>query len=1020
MPVEVFGIKEGLSQGLVSGILQDKEGFLWFSTKDGLNRYDGYQIKVFRHDNKDPFSLPDNYITEIIEDDKGRIWIGTFSKGLCVYNKRHNRFYKVQLPKEAQGVNALVQRLKYRNGILYVTRNNLILYDISQVNDIDIEHNNLQKTPILCNYNEFVYKNNSGILGDAVNFENYFWLTNPNEFWLADKDSFYHFRVRSGTTAKLIKSYSSSFLHMESSLPFYSLFSGAHSEREIIIFSKSNLVVFDFIDNQFKFEYTNDIDQELNRPMLISDNLFLCLGKKSGFLFNPKTYEINEYRDERNLLNSSKVTGNTYLRDRNEVLWIGTSGHGVYKVDHRKSRFKNFKPNHFYYFKQNNKGELLGENILMHSPVLIDIKNNLSEPLFDSKLWKTDWELIDFICDREGIYYLLFFDRTENKYKIMSFAIATNKINIKKIDYILSGEWNSLLMDRNDHLWLHYITSEAKPILKFIDKNTLQPTATYFFPAEKETRNYPFISSFLMDQNNVWWFATIQGLYSFNIATNEWHHWQHRTGDSTSISENILFDLCADPREPNHYLWLGTNGEGLNKFDLNTKTCTQFTIKDGLPNQVIYSIERDEEGNLWMGTNNGISCLHTKTNTFKNYTVDDGLPGNEFNRYSSMRLTQDKLLFSGVEGVTIFNPKEICTKGRSPSIVLTGLSILNKPFDFRSDTTIMKAPITYASSITLPPDKRMFSISFSGLEYSTPAAKKYRYYLKGFDKTWIEAGQKNEATYNNLSPGTYTFHVIGAGVDDVWNNEGSSIKIIVLPAWWQTWWFRFFVLISLLSIMYALYKYRLNQAIKLLTIRNRIAGDLHDEIGSTLSSISMSSSVIQEKLQNTTPEIKSLLALIGQNTTTMIESLSDIVWTINTKNETFENVIQRMRAFGAEILELKGITFELHVQEGCELLSLSMPQRKNLYLIFKEAINNAAKYAECKLIRVDIAYIKRKKIQLSIHDDGKGFDATKDTSERLGGNGIVNMKKRTLELHGELTINSNPQQGTSIVLQIPV
>lgn len=222
--------------------------------------------------------------------------------------------------------------------------------------------------------------------------------------------------------------------------------------------------------------------------------------------------------------------------------------------------------------------------------------------------------------------------------------------------------------------------------------------------------------------------------------------------------------------------------------------------------------------------------------------------------------------------------------------------------------------------------------------------------------------------------------------------------------------------------IYVLYKYRVRQVMKLQAIRNRIASDLHDEIGSTLSSISLSSTIIQNKLNGNDTEVKKLLEQVSSNTDNMMEALSDIVWAINTRNDRFDNIVNRMRAFAIELLEPSGITAHFDVKENVHDVNLNMEQRKNVYLIFKEAINNIAKYAGCKNVWVTINKEGSKTFVMNIKDDGKGFEmALPGTEEKnLSGNGIRNMKKRANELGGEMTIDAARGQGASLQLKFTI
>lgn len=574
----------------------------------------------------------------------------------------------------------------------------------------------------------------------------------------------------------------------------------------------------------------------------------------------------------------------------------------------------------------------------------------------------------------------------------------------------------------------------GRPQLIKWNANKFAKDTTFTIPALTHKIFGYFISAYLLDENKVFWFATTQGLYAFNPSAADtskiWKRYGNIPNDPSSLTYDYLLAIVADPYQPEKYLWLGSDGGGLSRFDKNTGKFTNYTEKDGLPNNVIYSLLCDSSNNIWMSTNRGLCCMYANKfksgvvadkTWFRNFTSEDGLPGDEFNRQDYFKLPNGDLSFFGPAGGVYFTPGEVLAAGKPPHVEFTGLSVFNQPVNFKVDSNILTQSIAYAKQIVLPSDKNMFTLSFAVLEYRSNSSKQYKYYLDGYDKQWIESGSKNEATYTNLSPGTYTFHVKGASSTGLWNETDTTIDIIILPAWYQTWWFRLFVAIVVVVAVYTLYRYRLGQQLKLLNIRNRIASDLHDEIGSTISSISLSSNVIQKKLNgnSNTADVKKLVAQISDNTTNIMEVISDIVWTINTKNDSFANVIDRMRAFAVEILESKNISIHFDIDESANQISIDMDKRKNLYLIFKETINNAAKYSQCNNVWIEIKLI-RGRVRLLVRDDGIGFNINEKQKSKLSGNGLFNMQKRAHDMKGKLVLDSQPQQGTTMLLEFGV
>ncbi len=1010
--IESFGIKDGLSQGMVRGVIQDKEGFLWFATKDGLNKYDGYQITVYRYNPKDPHTLPDNYVTQIVEDDKANFWVGTSTKGLCLFDKKQEKFYPI---KSIESKNLLqnndIDYMQYQNGHLLIGRSSdIFIYDVSKVLPNNFSEQNLSKIRLTFTYNNFQkieafkYKYRSHI--------SYNWMPD-NSFWFCFKDRVFIAKPDNS----LLNWKSDFFLLSDLNLPVNDnlvLFaSPLKKAQQFLLTNNKWVVVYDAI----KRTVENKVDINVNalyNSKPISDIRGNKLIDNGGLVFryNVSTNTLEKVNTNSDVLKYGRFSS---LIDKNDILWLGTPGYGLLMYDERKDLFKNEKGN-FGHLVSNNANELLFSSISSR-PSIYTAENKKFRNVFVESKWQKKWkEITNINIDKQGVYWLVA-ENSDEKETFASYNSLTNILKEYKNISVEKDKTKLIIIDNLDEIWLLIHTNQNKRKLLKIDRLDGNVVATYNFPILNDLSEYPFISQTHQDKSGIFWFATMQGLFSFNEQKNEWHQWKNDPRDAISLSADKLFSICPDFKEPNKYLWVGTNGGWLNKFEIETGKCVRYSDKDGLPNNVVYGLLNDEVGNLWLSTNKGLSCFSTETKSFRNFDETDGLFGDEFNRYESMKLQNGNLVFGGVGGFVIFNPKEILKKEPVPNIVFTNLSINNKPVTWKDDKSVMDAPIGYSEKIILQPGQQMFTIGFSSLEYRNKSKKLYKYYLEGYDKTWLGASNKNEATYTNLDPGTYTLHVTGTSSDGTWNQKGASIKIIKLPYWYQTWLFRGGMVLLIGGSIFALYRYRLKEALKMHTLRNNIASDLHDEIGSTLSSISLSSLIIQKKLKDDTNGVNPLLNQISKNTDNMMEAMSDIVWSINTKNDGFGNVINRMRGFAIEILEPKNCTVHFNIANSLKDIKLDMIQRKNIYLLFKEAINNIAKYAEAKNAWIDINLEKNHIIKMSIRDDGKGFSNEPAQKENLGGNGIFNMKKRADELYAKLSIETAFGSGTKIELE---
>ena len=344
-------------------------------------------------------------------------------------------------------------------------------------------------------------------------------------------------------------------------------------------------------------------------------------------------------------------------------------------------------------------------------------------------------------------------------------------------------------------------------------------------------------------------------------------------------------------------------------------------------------------------------------------------------------------------------------------MLITDIKLNNQSVSI-SDQSVLKKPPYLTRVIELDYSSSILTIEFAALDFTLSKKNLYQYKLAGFNNQFIQSGTANSATFTNLDPGTYTFIVKGSNSDGVWNDKETALTIIVFPPWYMTWWFRMILITGTSAVLYFMYSYRLRKSIELQGVRNNIAQDLHDEVGSNLSSISIFTDLAISKATDKNEAVNSLLEKINEYTRTSMEAMSDIVWMINTRNDRFENVIVRMHTLSTELLEAKNYVVHLRFDQQLNALKLSMEQRKNFYLIYKEAINNIVKYAEGNNVWIAMELIQSS-VQLKIKDDGKGFDLNLHSYS----NGITNMQKRAELLKGDLKIVSAPGNGTLLTLQ---
>ncbi|WP_218132936.1 sensor histidine kinase [Dyadobacter soli] len=496
--------------------------------------------------------------------------------------------------------------------------------------------------------------------------------------------------------------------------------------------------------------------------------------------------------------------------------------------------------------------------------------------------------------------------------------------------------------------------------------------------------------------------STTNGLYVLNPDATIHEHYGQSAGDKIELPALQLFHSVWYE----HALWTGS-GQGLVRIDTVQKKARLFTTEDGLPDNNIYAALPDERGNLWLSTNKGLSCFDTRAQKFRNYGMLDGLPHLEFNHGSYLKSRDGTLYFGGLNGIVSFDPAQIETSTKREH-ELQLISYTKYASDLnRTDTVTSHLP---GQEVVFEPGDRLFTFSFMSTDYHNTTLNRFRYKLEGWnDDSWHMFENGNKLLFNSLPPGEYGLcvQVSVAGAD--WGTYEWKTPLTVLAPWYRSIWFFALSIIALALLFYAFYRYRLSQILRIQRIRNGISADMHDEIGGTLSSISFYSQALLMQMEKT--EQQQVVRKIRDNAQQVQEGLSDIIWSVKAGGDQINDVFARMLHFGGGLAESKGFTFHFETDPQLKSLKLDMQTRKNFYLIFKEAMNNAAKYAECTAVHAHIAYAAGK-VKMVIRDNGKGFD---HQSARQG-NGLTNMRQRAAQMKGQLTIESAPGEGTVITL----
>jgi len=800
--IEQITVEDGLSQSGVFAMLQDSQGFMWFGTQDGLNKYDGYNFTVYKYNEQESNSLSDNFILSLYEDKSGSIWVGTENGGLNKFDCHTQQFsHYTNDPKNPNtlGANYVLSIYEDKFGTLWVGTAGGGLNKFNRETEQFTRYTHNPDAPNSLGHNTVlsIYEDKFGMLwvGTAGGGLNKFnreteqfsrYTHNPN-----DPNSLSH-----DTVLSIYEDQSGS------------LWIGTNG---------GGLNKFDRETGQF----THYIHDPAN-PKSLSDNTVgsivedrfgnLWLATSSWYgnyygtgldKFEAKTGQFNHYNhDPANPKSLSDNIVLSLLKDNSEILWIGTGFSGINKLDTKDPKFTHYKyaPAHPHSLSDNhissiyedrngtlwigtfNKGldkfdrETGQFTHYRHEP---DNLNGLSS----DNIWSVYEDQSGMLWIGTGGSGLNKFDRETGKF--------THYIHEPDDPYSLSNNtvW-SIYEDQKGTLWIGTFHGG----LNKFDLETEQFTHYIHDPDNPKSLSDNNVFLIYEDQSGMLWIAPESGpLNKFDRKTGEFTQYKHDPNNPNSLTYERVVSMYEYPVGT---LWIGTYGGGLDKFDIASETFTPYTEKDGLSNNSVVGMLGDDEGNLWLSTGKGLSKFNPQTETFRNYDVSDGLQGNEFDGVKAyFKSKTGEMFFGGLNGFNSFYPHQVKDNPHIPPVVITDFKKFN-------ESVKLDKAISETKELKLSYKDRFFGFEFAALDYTNPRKNQYAYKLEGFDKDWIYSGNRRYASYTNLDGGTYTFRVKGSNNDGVWNEEGTSVKIIITPPPWKTWWaYTLYVVVLLTAVL---------------------------------------------------------------------------------------------------------------------------------------------------------------------------------------------------------------------------
>ncbi|HKG05773.1 MAG TPA: two-component regulator propeller domain-containing protein [Pedobacter sp.] len=748
-----YQVEDGLSNNAVLCALQDKNGFMWFGTKDGLNRFDGYSFKVYRFDADDNKTIGGSSIQCLAEDKNGLLWAGT-ENGIYSYDSANETFTPLE-----NDPHKLIRSILFdtHDNLWFISRLGLFKYNLKTKKIKEYPPSEYFYVSAFCETpnQELWFATPDGFVAQYNTVSNTF-TTHPifdkspptSSKWVENIYQTSDGHILIGTSAQGVK-------HFDTK---------THTYKDLLSHStdKSSIYARNFIkldDNKYwigtesgiysydlKTGASVNLKKQYNDPYSLSDNAIyaFCKDREGGIwvctYFGGINYYPRQYATFEKFFHKvgeNSISGNAVREitpDQNGNLWIGTEDAGLNKLSLSTGTVSNFKPS--------------------------GLKTDISHS-----------NLHGLISDGNELWIGTF----EHGLDVMD--LRTEKV-IRH--YGISRKPNQL---RSNFIYAFYKTRAGQLLLS-------TTSGLYIYNRQADNfRNFPYVpdymfyTSIMEDNAGTIWVGTVRdGIFYYNPKTRKGGFYKNETDNKNSLIDNRINRILQDHE---HHIWIATEA-GLSRLNTKSGKFTSYSIKNGFPSNVIYGLLEDKQNNLWISSSKGLLRFNPKTGNLKTYTKSDGLLSDQFNYNSSYKDPEGNMYFGSVKGLIKFNPANFKTDTFKPPVFITGLQINNQEAGIGAKNSPLKKSVLTTYKIRLNHTQSTFSIDFAALSYTSPVMTEYAYKMDGIDKDWTYLKQNRKAYFTDLSAGHYTFRVKASNSSGVWNTKETILQIEILPAWWAS------------------------------------------------------------------------------------------------------------------------------------------------------------------------------------------------------------------------------------------
>jgi len=984
----------GLTQGEIESIYEDSRGFLWIGSHFGLTRFDGREFRNYYHHVDDSSSLGDNIINAIDEDSEGNLWMALYNTGFCKMNPLNSRFVNYRSDGTTSLINEKVETLivDRKDRVWLGTEVGISVFE--------------PQTGRYTNIPRFAQNQRSiNILSFAEDSVGNIWVGTKNDgLWLVSTSTLQASLIASYEQVNAVKS-----IYLKSGQKNWvatgdGLFEIVQKQE-----SSFDVVRASFFPLKEKLEDI-EIDIEGNIWMATQNNGLKIYFPKTGFLDVLK----EDFSSARGLL-SNRLS--QIYQDSRGGIWLG--GENGLQYFHGASQNFNIYPGLSNISDQLRGSTLYGifqvdNDLLMATSGGVLIYNRVTNKFIPVKYFpeyesgsirfrsfnqegKDCW----WVCSDQGIFELT---KIKERYVLSRPAILKSRpvfSNQSFRNYIKSpdgGYWFGLT-DQGVLYWNKRRDTMAQLQHRSHDKNSLCNDVVNLIGFDKDSSNIIV--------------GTDSGVSVIKRSTLSITNFYPRSsGDKSGLNNRYVYDFFDDGSQ----YWLATYGGGLNLINKKTGTINSFTTRDGLCSDGIYTIIPEKDSVIWLGTTNGLSRFNMSKKQFENFGIEDGIPADEFNMLSRFTNSDGEIFMGTMNGLISFSPSKISRILQPPRVYLSRIRVGGK---YLSDSL----------TSVINRDRRLLSfygdgiyMEFSPMIFNGSANTIVRYRIPEIDTIWKTGEAGLLIPLIKTEPGEYTFsaqilRTPGNEQSDVW-----TMKLIVTPPYWKTVYFRLLIGLLISLFIFLLVRSYIRQRLEKQRIlfegeqavekeRSRISAELHDDIGGGLTAIRLMSEMLKER--STEESSRIFISKISASSNELVQKMNEIVWAMNINNDNLQSLISYTREFAVSYLDDLNIQCRVELPENIPDIPISGSNRRDIFLLVKEALNNVVKHAQATevIMKIKISDL----LFIEITDNGKGFNPLQT---RSGSNGLQNMQFRVKRLHGEMQFKFD--YGTSVSFEVPI